>query len=763
MKRRKGVAFHIKAKSISAALAALYGAAQPAYAAGLPNGGQFVAGSGSITGTGTSLTINQTSARGVIDWNGFSIGGGNAVTFNNGNGATLNRVTGGNASLISGTLSATGSVYLINPQGIVVGASGVVSTGRRFVASTLDTDNASFMNGASLTLSGKSTSKVVNLGKIGSTNGDVFLVSAGEVDNLGSVNAPNGTAEIAAGRKVLLQDSSTGQQVFVQAGSGGAIRNAGPISAVQVSLQAADGNIFALAGDHTTIRATGTAERDGHVWLVADSGTVTLGGTIEAHNADGSGGTVDANGGQLILGSTGITPLIEAGRWNMTTPQLTVGNTGAASLARSLNAGTSVDIQTTGGAGSAGDIEVASNLGWGGAGSLELRAYRTVTVDKGVTIKNQGSGSLTLRADATAIDNGGGVINNGTLDWSKSTGTVSLLHDMNGTYSAGTLLGNQAWTAPAYSGLKTQITAYNLLNSVADINSTGGSNATVADGENFALGKDIDVGGANVAFAWQDGNMTPFNGQFDGMGHTIDHALLPMIGLFVDIGAQGVVRNLNVTNASNPGFSPVNQLGREGILAGQNEGLIVNVFTSGQAGGAFLQPIGIEAGGLVGDNHGTIERSASAASVQSDNLTGGLVGINYGQIVESYATGAVDGTQQRYSGHGGGLVGRNYGVVTQSFATGKVSGDLVGGVAAQNDATIGADVYWNTQTTGQASGGPGVSSANGLSSAQMSNPANFVGWDFSPNGAWAMPSGAANPVLRWQLQPSADAGRSASL
>jgi hypothetical protein len=33
----------------------------------------------------------------------------------------------------------------------------------------------------------------------------------------------------------------------------------------------------------------------------------------------------------------------------------------------------------------------------------------------------------------------------------------------------------------------------------------------------------------------------------------------------------------------------------------------------------------------------------------------------------------------------------------------------------------------------------------------MSNAASFAGYDFGPNGAWAMPSGATHPVLRSQL------------
>ena len=69
------------------------------------------------------------------------------VQFNNGSGATLNRVTGGNLSQIDGSLKATGSVYLINPQGIVIGPGGQVIANGSFVASTRDVSNSGFMSG----------------------------------------------------------------------------------------------------------------------------------------------------------------------------------------------------------------------------------------------------------------------------------------------------------------------------------------------------------------------------------------------------------------------------------------------------------------------------------------------------------------------------------------------------------------------------------------------------------------------------------------
>ena len=84
----------------------------------LPQGGRYVAGAGTIAGQCNGLTITQPgSTRGVIDWASFSIGRGNTVTFNNGSGATLNRVTASAPSVLLGSLNATGSVYLINPQG----------------------------------------------------------------------------------------------------------------------------------------------------------------------------------------------------------------------------------------------------------------------------------------------------------------------------------------------------------------------------------------------------------------------------------------------------------------------------------------------------------------------------------------------------------------------------------------------------------------------------------------------------------------------
>ncbi|WP_310399888.1 two-partner secretion domain-containing protein [Paraburkholderia graminis] len=726
----------------------------------LPQGGTYVAGTGAIASQGNGLLITQPgSTRGVIDWNSFSIGKTNSVTFDNGSGATLNRVTGGSPSAILGRLGATGSVYLINPQGIVVGPSGVITTGGRFVASTLDICNDAFMQGrGSLTLSGTSNASVINLGKISSSGGDIFLIARHDVVNAGTVAALNGTAELATGEQVLLQDSAGSKQVFVQTGSQGTVSNKGRITAAQISLQAADGNVYALAGRGTRIRATGTASRDGHVWLVADSGRVGQLGKIAASNADGSGGTVDMQAAQLELGGHAV---VHARQWNLSTPAFTIDGAAAHALRRSLNSGTSVDITATGANGATGDLGVASSVRWHGPASLTLAAYHDVSIATSTTLANDGAGNLTLRADAPGIDNGGSVINNGTIDWSKSTGIVSALYDMNGSYSPGTLVANPVWSAPLYNGLVTQITGYQLVNSVTDLQNIQNNLAG-----NYALGKDID--GSNFAFVTL--GVPPFfsvmfTGQFDGMWHTISNVLPSYVAIFGDIGATGVVRDMNVNSNVSLTAPPQTLPLGAGIVAFYNDGTIANVFTSG-AFGAPVSSFPPQIAGLVAENDGLIARSGSSATLQGGSAAG-LALINGGTITESYTTGSVTGAETllpppagglvlgnesvMYVGHGGTLIP---GTITQSFVAGPVTGGstTTGSICAPAcGGIIGSDVYWNIQTTGQSSSGGNLSASNGLTTAQMSDPASFVGWDFGPNGAWTMPPGATHPVLTWQV------------
>lgn len=94
--------------------------AHPVMAAGLPTGGQIVAGSGSIqTPSGSQMNIYQNSQNMVASWNSFDIGKGNTVQFYqpDSSAVALNRVVGGGESQIMGNLKANGQVFWLTRTG----------------------------------------------------------------------------------------------------------------------------------------------------------------------------------------------------------------------------------------------------------------------------------------------------------------------------------------------------------------------------------------------------------------------------------------------------------------------------------------------------------------------------------------------------------------------------------------------------------------------------------------------------------------------
>ncbi len=447
----------------------------PVLAAGaLPSGGHFVAGQGAINSATNGLVVNQTSSHAIVNWQNFSIGQGNTVQFNNGTGATLNRVTGGNLSQIDGLLKGTGSVYLINPQGIVIGAGGKVVTGGSFVGSTRDVSNSQFLSGGALSFSGTSNGNVTNGGTITSANGDVVLVGR-SVTNTGTIKAANGTAGLAAGDQVVLQPVNGDQRIAVSAGSG-SVTNSGDVSAAAAELKAAGGNVYALAGNSGVVRATGTATINGHVWLTAN-GDVGVKGAVAATNADGSGGAVTVRGNNISVsgqvaasatapGKTGGTVSVIAtnttqlsgtikaeggrgghggsvetsgahvhvadsahvstlapggvtGTWLIDPADYTIAASGGdmtgAVLSSALESNdiTLASSDGTVNANGNGDIFVNDAVSWSSASHLTLNAARNIEVNAGISLAN---GTLNLNAAGNIFVNAGISLTGGALN-----------------------------------------------------------------------------------------------------------------------------------------------------------------------------------------------------------------------------------------------------------------------------------------------------------------------------------------------------------
>ena len=285
----------------------------------LPSGGNVALGNAAISQAGNQLIIDQASNRAVINWDSFSIGQGAATIFNQPglDAAVLNRVTGTDLSEINGLLQGTGNVYLLNPNGILVGQSGVISTGGSFIGSTLDVtlDDADrwYENGGELTFTRTdgSIGSIINNGLIQAENGNVFLL-ADHVQNTGSILATEGQIGLIAGAGTAKLVDSTNPRIVVtptDASLGGTgIDNAGSMEAMAAKLQAVQGNIYALAINNTgTIRATTSYTNEaGRIIIDSNEGAVEVAGTLDVSNDEGSGGTVHVLGENVELAGATI-------------------------------------------------------------------------------------------------------------------------------------------------------------------------------------------------------------------------------------------------------------------------------------------------------------------------------------------------------------------------------------------------------------------------------------------------------------------------
>jgi filamentous hemagglutinin family protein len=103
-----------------------------------PTGGQVTAGSGQITQSGTTTTIQQNSQTLGLNWSSFNVAANETVNFvqPGQNAIAVNQILSSSGSEILGHLDANGQVWLINPNGILFGSGAQVNVGG-LVASTL--------------------------------------------------------------------------------------------------------------------------------------------------------------------------------------------------------------------------------------------------------------------------------------------------------------------------------------------------------------------------------------------------------------------------------------------------------------------------------------------------------------------------------------------------------------------------------------------------------------------------------------------------
>ena len=188
----------IPLKALSAFLAAVmfFWPVAPVMGRNLPSGWNVVKGQVTVTVNGKTMTVDQATAKAIVNWDSFDVGKGYTVDINqiSTKAAMLARVVGANASEILGSLKATGGLYLVNPNGILFGSGAVIDV-NRLIASTYDISNDDFWSG-NLKFQGDSGASVVNRATI---NAESAALIGKNVENYGTINASQAALVGAAG------------------------------------------------------------------------------------------------------------------------------------------------------------------------------------------------------------------------------------------------------------------------------------------------------------------------------------------------------------------------------------------------------------------------------------------------------------------------------------------------------------------------------------------------------------------------------------
>ncbi len=363
-----------------------------------PEGPPVVGGAATITGAGTSsVTVNQSTGRAIVNWHTFNVGTGERVQFNQpgSSSVVLNRVTGGlGPSQIFGTVTANGQVFVINRDGVLFGPGSVINTAG-FLASTNDIRNSDFMAGRYIfNIPGRPDASIVNMGTITAASGGFAALVAPGVRNSGTISATLGTVALAAGNSFTLDmygdklitlavnDQIASQVIDVATGKPlkSLVTNDGKIRAnggrVELTAAAARTVVDSVINTSGVIKANSIGRQNGMIVLSAATGaskpagaprqTVRVSGTLSAagKKPGTTGGTILVTGedikfvGALVdaSGRAGGGKVMIGGDWGGGKPNRSLVNNQSATLESyaiatattvSVDAGTTINASAT--------------------------------------------------------------------------------------------------------------------------------------------------------------------------------------------------------------------------------------------------------------------------------------------------------------------------------------------------------------------------------------------------------------------------------
>ncbi|MDP1522575.1 MAG: filamentous hemagglutinin N-terminal domain-containing protein [Methylotenera sp.] len=276
----------------------------------LPLGEQVQAGNVGFVRDGQSLNINQTSQQAIVNWQSFGIAASEAVRLIQPNqGSALFRVTGSDPSQIFGSLSATGSLFLVNPNGVLFAPGAQVNVGS-LVATTMQINDQDFL-AKRYRFSGDSEASVVNKGVIKTSDGGYIVLLGEQVENSGSLIANQGSVVLGSAQSALLDFYGDGLVQVKLSGDAlaAAVSHTGNIMADGGSVQLATQARTAALNVDGVVQANSLVSRNGFIRLEGGTGSkVKVTGRLEARGDDraGRGGEIAVTGEQLALLDTAV-------------------------------------------------------------------------------------------------------------------------------------------------------------------------------------------------------------------------------------------------------------------------------------------------------------------------------------------------------------------------------------------------------------------------------------------------------------------------
>ena len=354
-----------------------------------PDGGVVVGGSATIRGQGTSsVIVNQTSQRAIVNWHTFDIGTGESTRFNqpNSSSITLNRVTGGHGRVDHRrhALRQRPRVRDQSRRHAVRPQRQDQHRGLRRVARATST-NSDFMAGRyNFNRPGRPDASIVNLGNItASSHGFAALVAPG-VRNSGTITATLGTVSLASGNtftldmygdkliQVGVSDEIAGKVIDVATGKPlkSLVSNDGTLRAnggrVELTAAAARHIVDSVINTKGVIEANSVGVRGGKIVLGGATETtkrkglpkqtVKVAGKLNAKGTDkgSKGGTIQVTGEDIrfaaamidVSGHSGGGKVLVGGDWAGGKPGITIDNKAARLEDRAIPTATTLTVDS---------------------------------------------------------------------------------------------------------------------------------------------------------------------------------------------------------------------------------------------------------------------------------------------------------------------------------------------------------------------------------------------------------------------------------